>query len=259
MTELLAPEYLSPSSISTFQQCPLKFKFSRIDKLTEPPTEATLVGNFVHDVLEDLYKEPQEHRSMSKAKQLARHQWNEKWAAEMASWIPEKKMHEARWKAWWCVENLWELEDPSSFNPAGLEDELDVAIAGVRVRGFIDRWSYRDNGSVIVSDYKTGKTPKPRYADDKYFQLLIYAVAIEEMAKIAGDNKVVEEIELLFLKDATRLRKEVTDTDRNSVKDVLVSVRSAIDARCVAGEFEATPNRLCDWCHYKPICPYWKK
>ena len=44
------PPHLSPSSMGTFEQCPLKFKYSKIDMLKDDPTEATLMGNFVHDV-----------------------------------------------------------------------------------------------------------------------------------------------------------------------------------------------------------------
>ncbi|MGA0152949.1 MAG: PD-(D/E)XK nuclease family protein, partial [Ilumatobacteraceae bacterium] len=51
---LTPPAYLSPSSIGTYRDCPQKFKFSRIDGLKEPPTWATHLGTFVHDVLEHL-------------------------------------------------------------------------------------------------------------------------------------------------------------------------------------------------------------
>jgi len=35
---LKAPAYLSPSSITTYRDCPQKFKFSRIDGIKEPPS-----------------------------------------------------------------------------------------------------------------------------------------------------------------------------------------------------------------------------
>ncbi|MSV58070.1 MAG: exodeoxyribonuclease V subunit beta, partial [Actinobacteria bacterium] len=38
---LETPEYLSPSSIATYRDCPMKFKFSRIDRIVEPPTWQT--------------------------------------------------------------------------------------------------------------------------------------------------------------------------------------------------------------------------
>lgn len=254
MSELVAPQYLSASSISTFHQCPLKYKFGRIDKLPEDPTEATLLGNFVHDVLEDLYNTAGPLRSLSTARELARRQWDEKWSSEISKWVPEEKLKQIRWNAWWCVENIWKLEKPEDVRPSGCETEVNVAISGVQIKGFIDRWSTSDDGFLTITDYKTGKTPKPQYRADKYQQLIIYALAVEEM-----DIGVVKNVELLFLKDGDRVAKEITQDDKNEVRNVLVETRKQIDDSCATGNFETRPSRLCDWCSFKPICPYWNK
>lgn len=252
-TQLVAPEYLSPSSITTFEQCPLKFKYSRIDKLVEPPTEATLRGNFVHDILEALYTLEPDQRTQDVAKEIARRLWDSTWENQAVSLISDsKKLHEFRWSAWWCVANLWNLEDPTLVNPSGIEKEVLVDIGGVTVRGFIDRYSAGDNG-ITVSDYKTGKTPHPRYQDGKFFQLLVYALAIQEL-----DLGHVGNLELLFLKESVRLLHEVTPDDLDETKEKIVAVRSAIDARCKEGSFEPITHKLCDWCHFKSICPAWK-
>jgi putative RecB family exonuclease len=251
--KLNPPAYLSPSSISTFKQCPLKFKFSRIDKLPEPPTEATLRGNFVHDVLENLYMAEPERRSLELAKQISRLLWDQEWAEKVKEHISSPAdLQNFRWSSWWCVEKLWDLEDPSSVTPSGLEYEVQVEVSGVPLRGFIDRFSANQQG-LTVSDYKTGKTPNPRYSQDKFFQLFVYAVALRELG--VGETT---EAELLFLKDGERLHTEMTDADYESTIETLVSVKSAIDQRCAAGEFEPNKTKLCGWCHFKPICPAWK-
>lgn len=256
MTEndlLIAPEYLSPSSISTFQQCPLKFKYSRIDKLSEPPTEATIRGNFVHDIMEALYGLNPEQRTQNSAKELARSLWDNTWEARASELIPDsKKLHEFRWSAWWCVANLWNLEDPVLVTPAGLEKEVLATIGGVAVRGFIDRYSAADDG-ITISDYKTGKKPHPRYQDDKFFQLFVYALAIQAL-----DIGHVKNVELLFLKDSVRLMHDVTPDDLEETQETIVSVRAGIDSRCANNDFEPKTHKLCDWCHFKPICPAWK-
>jgi len=33
------PKYLSPSSIGTFNQCPMRYKYAKLDKIPEPSTE----------------------------------------------------------------------------------------------------------------------------------------------------------------------------------------------------------------------------
>jgi len=251
-TALTPPPYLSPSSISTFQQCPLKYKLSRIDGMSEPPTEATLRGNFVHSVLEELYKLPANQRSIGIARQLAKDIWEDEYLEKVLPYVHgHNALRQFRWTSWWCIENLFEMEDPSKIEFDGLETEIDDKISGVSVKGFIDRWHKGEDG-IVVGDYKTGKTPSARFVDDKYFQLSLYACALEQKFQT-----VVDRIELLYIKDAVLLAKKITDEDRKLVAATLVSVRSAIDERCKLGEFEAKTSRLCDWCSFKPICPAW--
>mgnify|MGYP006267775605 CR=1 FL=1 len=253
MSDLVAPEYLSPSSMTTFLQCPLKFKYSRIDKLVEPPTVATIRGNFVHDVLEALYRLEPDQRTLEAAKDLARTLWDSTWREVAATLIfNDKYMHEFRWSAWWCIENLWQIEDPQSVIPSGLETEVVADINGVRVRGFIDRYTV-DNSNATISDYKTGKKPHPKYQDDKFFQLLVYALVLNEL-KMCVPTK----LELLFLKDSVRLEMTVTESDLLTTQNTIAFVKNAIDASCQDGLFKPVKHKLCDWCHFKPICPAWK-
>jgi putative RecB family exonuclease len=143
------------------------------------------------------------------------------------------------------------MEDPTQLELDGIETEVSGKIAGVEIKGFIDRWRRTPDG-ILIGDYKTGKTPHPRYREDKYFQLFLYACALELILE-----ETVSEIELLFVKDQVRLAKSVTDSDREKVRETVVSVRSQIDERCETGVFEPIKHRLCDWCTYKPICPAW--
>ena len=55
MTTWPIPEALSPSSTSTFQNCPLQFRFQNIQKLPQPPSVAAVKGNVVHRALELLF------------------------------------------------------------------------------------------------------------------------------------------------------------------------------------------------------------
>lgn len=254
MTDALkAPAYLSPSSMATFKQCPLKFKLSRIDGMSEPPTAATMLGNFVHDVLEQLYYLDPADRTHQSARELARHYWDEKWEPNVATLgLPDDKVREFRWSAWWCIDNLWKLEDPATVAPAGIEYELVGEVGGVAIKGFIDRYSASGDG-LVVSDYKTGRKPNAKYAADKFFQLLVYAAALEAFG--VGSTS---EVELLFLKESARLRSTVTPTDIADTIKQIQSIKAAVDERCSAGEFEPVTSKLCDWCSFQPICPAWK-
>jgi len=256
MTELIAPAQLSPSSISTFRQCPLKFKYNKIDGMTEPGTQATILGNFVHEILEELYMSPAEERTIELARHIARSIWTEKWEAEASTVVRgERDQNLFRWTAWWCVENLWRLEDPSTLNPWGIERHVEGEIGGVKLHGYIDRLMYDGNDSARVCDYKTGKTPRKNYVDDKFFQLIIYTQLLQSLEI----NPVSLSVELLYLKDGVRFEKDLTPKDLDTVVSVLQEVREGIEERCSRGYFEPSTSVLCNWCNFKGICPAWNK
>jgi len=255
-SELKPPPHLSVSSIQTYQQCPLKFKYNKIDLLVDAPSEASLLGNFVHDVLEFLYKVPREDRTVDLAKNLARELWDSAWGPKVHEYVPSPDgVRMFRWNAWWCIENLWKLEKPESIDPLGLEYELNASVGGVVIKGFIDRFTQsKDSMMLTVSDYKTGKTPRKEFRDDKFFQLSVYAKLLSVLG--VGD---ADRVELLYLKDGVRLERKISDSDLDQAVDVIQQVKSQIDSDCQRGEFKPITSVLCGWCSYKPICPKWKK
>lgn len=252
---LQAPDYLSASSISTFHQCPLKYKYSRIDGLKEPATFATFLGTFVHSVLEEFYKLEPQDRTIPMARHLASTVWAT--VQDEAMGVVHNKqdqIRDMRWQAWFCLENVWKLEDPTKVNFDGTETEFHRQIDGVTVKGIIDRWTVQEDGKIYIGDYKTGKVPRPQWQGDKFDQLIIYGILTsDELGKPIG------KLDLLYLKEGVRLSRVPSEEDIKRVKQHIVTTRAMIDERCESGVFEAKPSTLCGWCHFKTICPVWNK
>lgn len=248
------PAHLSPSSIESFVVCPLKWKYQRIDKKWDPPTEATTMGNFVHSVLEDLFRQTPDQRTVQRARELMAFHWNNEYAKKTEALVTDdEELRQFRWRSWWCVENYFKVEDPTGIAPGGIEYSLDGKIDEVRIKGFIDRW-HRSDGGIVISDYKTGKTPSPKYQDNKFFQLYVYA---DLLGKVTGEP--VKTVSLLYLKDGVALTENVTDDHIEAMRAKVTDVSVGIKKRCADGYFEPTPNVLCDWCSFKSICPAWAK
>lgn len=221
--------------------------------MQEDPTEATLMGNFVHDVLENLYKEEPDFRTTAVAKQIASELWNKEWGDRVRPWVKsDEKIRMFRWKSWWCMENLWKIENPQIINPAGIEHELNGQIGGVTIKGFIDRFSPEGSGYVI-SDYKTGKTPKAAWVQDKFFQLVVYSHLLQSTG--VGN---VESVELLYLKDGVSFKQDVTEKMLIDVEEKVVSVKTQIDLSCENESFQPNKSILCDWCSFRKVCPAWR-
>jgi putative RecB family exonuclease len=248
------PAHLSASSIQTYIQCPLKFKLSRVDKIQEPPTMQTLLGNFVHDVLEHFYVAYQpEERTVVSARHACTHVWSSGgWADRVAPYLKRTPINDFRWSAWWCVENIFLLENPSLVQPSGIEYEVLGEIDGVLIKGFIDRWTEID-GVVTITDYKTGKTPAPKYMADKWFQLSLYAILLAEL-----ENKQSFNLELLYLKDGVAKKHLPTADDFSSTRNTITTTKKEIVNSYDNSTWTAIPSNLCNWCHFKSnLCTYW--
>jgi putative RecB family exonuclease len=250
--DLEPPAHLSPSSVLSFEQCPLKFRFSKIDGIPDLPGKEALLGNFVHSVLERFYSLDSTERTIASARALASSEWTSTWGEKLSNIVrSESELRALRWRAWFCIENVWQLEEPSSTSVGGIEVELDGLLGGVRVKGFIDRYT-NDNGHIKISDYKTGKPPHPHWAGDKFEQLRIYAALLSQTELFP-----VSTLELLYLRDAVRLTEEVTQATIEHSVARIQRIKSEIDKRCVSRSFEPVKSRLCDYCSYKKICPAW--
>lgn len=248
------PQHLSPSSIGTWEQCPLRFRFSRIDRIPEPATEAQLLGSMTHEILEFLYREPAENRTVARARRLAAQLWADKWAkeVEVLNLTPEDT-HRFRWNVWWCVDTLFAMETPSQVELAGIEHPVRTQIGDVTLLGIIDRWEETPTGTVRIGDYKTGKKPRPQYEGEKRFQLTVYKSLVEDVL-----DKEVTQTELLYLKDGIRWEFIPTANDVVHMKSTVVRVWDEITTACTTGIFNAQQSVLCGWCSYKNMCPAWR-
>ncbi len=253
---LKAPEYLSPSSISLFRRCPQKFKLSYIDKIKEPPTWHTILGSFVHEVLECLYKEAPKNRTQETMKRIATDRWSNHGWAEKVNELVDKHDTIAGFKknAFQAMINLWELEDPTTTTLEGQEVEVLTEVSGVAMKGYIDRIAFDVNGKVVISDYKTGKVPNSKYVaeEEKWFQLLAYALMLREV-----EQKTTSTLELYYLSKKVKHSFTVTQEHLGGAQQIIVRTRASIDESCDTGQFKCNVTKLCDWCYYKKIniCP----
>lgn len=248
------PEYLSPSSIGTFRDCPMKFKFSRIDRIVEPPTWATHLGTFVHEVLEYFYQLDSGERTIDRVRELAGERWKEGGWEEQVNALdkPQGSIKDFKVAAFDCLANLWKLEDPQATELDGMEHEVLAEVDGVAMKGFIDRFVFDDDGRIVIGDYKTGAIPNPRFKseDDKFFQLMAYALMLAE-----ADQEETSRVQLLYLKHSAVHEVAVTPVKLAIARGVIVETKEAVDASCQSGTFECNVTKLCGWCHYKPMCP----
>ncbi|MXW96202.1 MAG: PD-(D/E)XK nuclease family protein [Acidimicrobiaceae bacterium] len=243
------PERLSPSGAATFEQCPRRWRFRYVDRLPDPPGEEALIGTFTHRVLEHLMQRHPGRRTKDDARRIARASWPEMSGSDdyRDLELDDEQALEFRWKAWRAIEGLWELEDPSGVEVQATEQQLSVTLDGVPFRGVVDRVESEPDG-LVISDYKSGRAPTPRYAPSRLQQVLLYAAAV---AAETGEQPV--RARLLYLGQKI-VATGVTPVELGGAVEQLKSTWDAIGDACHADDFSAQPGPLCGYCPYVERC-----
>ena len=179
------PTSLSPSRAADFMRCPLLYRLRVIDRLPEQPSEAATKGTVVHAVLERLFDVPAAERTVARARGMVAGEWERLLAARpelgtlfdvaqpaaLTGWLTSAEQLVERWFA---------LEDPTRLEPAEREMYVETVLdSGLTLRGYVDRLDVAPGtGDLRVVDYKTGKAPRPEYAQEPLFQMKFYALVL---------------------------------------------------------------------------------
>jgi putative RecB family exonuclease len=157
MTAWPIPEALSPSSTSTFQNCPLQFLFQNIQKLPQPPSVAAVKGNVVHRALELLFElEPAQRTEVAALAfaQTARAEF------EPTYDITGLNLNDMQLEAFWkdcdaLMKSYLRMEDPTAVNVVDLELWVEAPVNNFGLRGYVDRIERDAEGNLIsVKDMK---------------------------------------------------------------------------------------------------------
>jgi putative RecB family exonuclease len=249
----LAPPWsLSPSSCSSFKECPLAFRFSYLDRLPEPPAPWTTKGTLVHRALELLLDRPADERSLEAALadlgqarvELAPHPDFADLDLTEEEWAKFDADAEA------LVRKYFELEDPRTVNPIGLELKLEADLGRTRLRGIIDRLELDEHGEFVVTDYKTGSVPSELWEAKSLAGVHIDALLCERML-----GRRPARVQLYYLSKPEAIIASPTDQSIRGVERRTSAMYDAIANACARDDFRARPGRLCDFCTFKPYCP----
>ncbi|MBS5976209.1 MAG: PD-(D/E)XK nuclease family protein [Actinomyces urogenitalis] len=245
---------MSPSRAKDFMQCPLMFRLRTVDRLPEPGSLATHKGTLVHAVLERLYDLPAPERTLEAAVGMLPGQWEahrEKNPVVMdlfdspqdvAPWLEEARA---------LLRTYFQMENPTRLEPA--ERELFVQTetrSGLLLRGFVDRLDVAADGAMRVVDYKTGKSPAPRFQHDALFQMRFYGLVLWRLRGQAPCR-----LQLVYLKDGRILTHDPVLAELEGMETRLEHLWDEVEDCATQGRFAPRRSRLCDWCAFQAACP----
>ena len=248
------PTSLTPSKVASFKDCALAFRFSAIDRLPEPPAPHATKGTLVHRALELLFciEPPEERTTPAALRCLAQAQAELRDDPEYAGLglTPDEEATFGS-EAEALLRNYFQLEDPSSVRPIGLELRLEVELGSLRLRGVIDRLEL-DAGKLVVTDFKTGKAPKQHYEQGRLGGVHFYAFLCERALGRRPDR-----IQLLYLSEPVAIVAEPSEQSVRGLEQRTAAIWKAVERACETENFKPRPSGLCEWCSFRSYCPAW--
>jgi RecB family exonuclease len=234
---------LSPSSIGTFRQCRLQYKFRYIDKLGDKygrPRPYYTMANHVHATLEHLFSlVPVQDRTVETAEALLKKNWRRYRVGF------KNRADEERWAQRALAQiTRFVVEQDVTVTPLMVEKALETEITrGLILRGRPDRVDRQLDGSLHIIDYKTGIRPEAM----DWSQLDLHALILSRSTSYS-----VRRVSYYYLLSGTKESKEL---------DAKVLDQTTWEAFRVAGEirkekrYRPQPGPACAGCDFAVICP----
>ncbi|MGI0054233.1 MAG: RecB family exonuclease [Thermoplasmata archaeon] len=259
---------LSYSSARAYQECPLRWKFLYIDRLTEAPRGYFTFGRTIHTVLEDLVRPlvvPGARRASPSENQRTLDHWGGARVGGSRGLPSEDELLES-YRSAWSSEGYTSPEEEERYRalgveillayyrqlrespptPVAVEQHLEATWDGIPVHGYLDRIDRTPQGGLEILDYKTSRelsSEEARTSD----QLTLYQVLVEK-----NYPDPVEGLTLYHLRSLTPLRTPPRPKETLiALYDRLGSVSDGIRSEA----YEPTPGRQCRRCEFQSRCP----
>lgn len=259
----------SYSKLGLFEKCKKRYHFNYLDPEIAPikkqfikPRDYKTLGQAVHGAITLFYHLPEKERTFDNLKKGL----SEAWFSEIE---PKQKPplgeaggfknleHERKvyFDALKLLQNFFSLGDinPDLFylptrNIKDSFDDYESLITPFTgeffISGKFDRIDKLKDGALKIIDFKTGKENQDKFQLDFYKLLaeLNFAVPVKTLSFYYLGNGKIEEFNVLDIRE-------------DEIKDKVLKKIETIEG---TKEFPPEPNKLCDHCDFKEICPIFK-
>ncbi len=247
----------SPSSINTYKQCPRKYYYHYIEKLSTKPSIHLTRGKIVHAVLENFFKvnvpKLPEKNAFFVLQIFIQDMLEQYWQRQQGEleqlpltkqqldfYFAETKDMMNTWYANFLKKLTIEMKQYPlipAFQRLTPQVELDYSAEKYGIRGFIDAVHEQD-GEVILMDYKTSKHPK--ISNEYRLQLALYALMYEETHK-----RLPNKVGIDFLKFGEQLLPVDNELINHAKFEAeLIHINTTSTAK---ENYPMKPSPLCKW------------
>lgn len=246
----------SYSKLSTFEQCPLKFKFKYIDYL-ESDFEETIegfLGKQVHKTLEWIYNSQEKHFELDDIVKYFIDSWNNNFNLDIKiiKQLPAEHYFNKGIK---FLINYFLRNSPFKDNTIATEKKVLINLdpkGEYKLMGYIDRLVHNPTTNIFeIHDYKTGTIKSPEMLDNDR-QLALYSIAVRDSFEDVNDIFLIWH----FLDYNQEIRSKRTLQELENLKKNVIELINKIESTT---HFQANPGPLCNWCEFQSKCPAFKE
>ena len=236
---------LSPTDLANYQECPYRYKLSRLLRFPSPPNQNQRFGIALHQVLERFHR---------------RYAPNPKLAAQREGLDRLEALLAAAWQRMGLPRGrLWELALGALRRYHGelashrgevtaLEEPFALPLGRHLISGRIDRIDRHPDGSYELIDYKTSR-PRARADLAKDIQLPLYALAARRRL-----GALPAFLTYHYVIDGVRERFRLDELEGGLVG--AVQRAEAVASEIERFNFEPKPSfNACTRCEFLQICP----
>ncbi|HJM84294.1 MAG TPA: PD-(D/E)XK nuclease family protein, partial [Candidatus Marinimicrobia bacterium] len=241
---------LSATSIQTYNQCSLKYKYRYIDNIPGAPEKPYFqLGKVIHKVLEIFHEE--NYTSYEDLINLLDSNWQE------GGYKYEQEKEQNRQDAENMLKNYWDYIQLHPVNALYTEHWFSFETDYATLSGKCDRIDLDENENLFIVDYKTSKTPKTERQLKKDIQLGIYALFTSlngvETSHKKNIKKIPEKLSMMFVREEMpEVAVELTHDDLDVIEE---NIRATSDG-IKKNNFIPCKGMHCDYCDYKELlCP----
>lgn len=250
----------SHSRVSTFENCPYKYKLQYIDKV-EPEISETIelfMGKRVHETLEKLYKDKKFKKLVSKATLLKfyKDEWDRQISPDVL--VVKEGLTVDNYKKMGAkfIEDYYNKYKPfDQLTILGLETQDRMTLKdGSQWHVRIDKFACDDEGNYYVCDYKTNASMKDQEEADSDRQLAMYSIWVKDKFVDCKSVKLVWHM-LAFNKEAV---SERSDEQLKKLEEETIALIRKIETATKEKDFPTKISALCNYCGFKSQCPSFK-
>lgn len=248
------PTY-SHSRLSTYENCPLQYKFVYIDRIKrEKEGIEAFLGNRVHETLKKCYDNLQRTKCATLDELLECYNglWHKNWHDSISINREDLSAEHYRSLGEKMLETYYRRYIPTCTDlTIGTELILNFPLDDgnkYRFTGLVDRLAKDPSGIFWIHDYKTGGHLPGQDDVDRERQLALYQIGVR---KRWPDFKNIRLVWHYLAFDCELVSSRTED----SLKQLVTDTIKLIDTIEADNKFAPRETPLCEWCDYPDLCP----